>query len=123
MLKSKLTICVFGNVLALLMVSSVLANGVYFPQEAYPAMPTIPIQRAIIVYRDGIETLIVESTVDSESPEVGWILPLPKEPEKLEVADSGMLVSMSMCLRSRLIHDLKIQRDWILGIFICLLPI
>ena len=123
MFKSKWVICLSGVVLVLLIVSSVLANGVYFPQEAYPAMPTIPIQRAIIVYRDGIETLIVESTVNSESPEVGWILPLPKEPEKLEVADSGMLVSMSMCLRPRLIHDLKVQRDWMLGIFIFSLPI
>lgn len=82
------------------------ADGVYMPPVAYPAMPKIPVQRAMIVYRDGVETLIVESTMDTETLDVGWILPLPAEPTKLGVADPGMLTSMVFCLRPRITHDL-----------------
>ena len=83
-----------------------LADGCYIPQVAYPAMPEIPLQRALIIHRDGMETLIVESAFKSDSPDVGWILPLPAEPTKFEVADSGLLTSLAVCLRPKVIHDL-----------------
>lgn len=86
--------------------SAARANGCYMPEQAYPAMPTIPVQRAIIVHRDGQETLIVESGVQSPSPTVGWILPLPAHPTRIEKADPGMLVSASIALRPELMHDL-----------------
>jgi len=98
----------------------VRANGCYIPQQAYPAMPSIPVQRAIIVHRDGQETLVVESGVQSPSPTVGWILPLPAEPTRLEKADPGMLISASMSLRPWLIHDLRHPWEtilWVFGLF------
>ena len=82
------------------------ANGCYIPQRAYPALPTIPVQRAIIVHRQGQETLIVESGFQTASPEVGWILPLPAAPTKLEVAERGMITSLNMSLRPKITHDL-----------------
>jgi len=82
------------------------ADGVYMPPVAYPAIPKIPVQRAMIVYRDGMETLVVESTMDTEALDVGWILPLPSAPTKLDVADSGMLTSLAFCLRPAITHDL-----------------
>jgi hypothetical protein len=83
-----------------------LGNGGYIPERAFPAMPEIPTQRALIVYRNGLETLVVESTFKTDSPGVGWILPLPAEPIRMEVADSGMLTSLAVCLRPAVIHDL-----------------
>ncbi|KKL63370.1 hypothetical protein LCGC14_2175770 [marine sediment metagenome] len=62
---------------------------------AYPDVPNIPAQRAMIVFRDGVETLIVESTIQTPSQEIGWVLPLPAEPTKLDVADPGLLTSMA----------------------------
>ncbi|MGE5609112.1 MAG: DUF2330 domain-containing protein [Bacillota bacterium] len=82
------------------------ANGCKFPEAAYPAIPSIPTQRALIIHRDGQETLIVESSYDTPSPTVGWVLPLPAEPTKLEVADPGLLTSLSMSLGPRITHDL-----------------
>lgn len=122
MLLSRLT-CLAAILLSLcLTIPTALANGCYIPEQAYPAMPTIPVQRAIIVHRDGQETLIVESAVQSPSPTVGWILPLPAEPTRLEKADPGMLISASMSLRPRLMHDLG--KPWAAApyLFILLAP-
>ena len=92
--------------IVLLLATDVAANGAYFPEQAFPAMPQIPIQRALIVWRDGTETLVVESSLNSDSPNVGWVLPLPAEPTKLETADPGMLTSLAMSQRASITHDL-----------------
>jgi hypothetical protein len=70
-------------------------------------MPEIPSQRAIISYRDGVETLVVESSYATDSPAVGWILPIPAEPQSIEVADRDVLESVAMCMRPRMVHDLE----------------
>jgi hypothetical protein len=85
-------------------------NGVYVPEQAVEAMPQIPSQRAIIRFRDGVQTLVVESTAQSASARVGWILPLPAEPTTMEKGEPGMLVSATLSLRQKLIHDL--DRPW-----------
>jgi hypothetical protein len=82
-------------------------DGVYLPEVAYPAMPKIPVQRALLTYRDGIETLVVESGLETDSPSVGWVLPLPAEPATLAVADPGMLPSLAFCVRPAVVHDLQ----------------
>ena len=102
---------------------AVLGNGGYVPEIAFPAMPQIPLQRALIVYRDGVETLIVESTFDSESPGVGWILPLPAEPTKIDVADPGMLTTMAVCLGPEVIHDLREELWWGFFVLLFMLPL
>jgi hypothetical protein len=102
---------------------AVLGNGGYVPEIAFRAMPQIPLQRALIVYRDGVETLIVESTFDSESPGVGWILPLPAEPTEIDVADPGMLTTMAVCLGPEVIHDLHDVLQWAFLVLIFLVPL
>jgi hypothetical protein len=100
--------------------SPALADGGYWPRHAYAALPSIPAQRALIVHKDGMETLTVESTFDTPSPDVGWILPLPAEPTKIEVADSGTLTSLAVLLGPQVIHDLWDIGDVILPIVIWL---
>lgn len=70
------------------------ANGVYMPPIATPAMPSIPSQRAMIIFRDGSETLIVESTFQSPASDVAWILPVPAAPTKIEPAAPALLGSV-----------------------------
>ncbi|MCD4824769.1 MAG: DUF2330 domain-containing protein [Phycisphaerae bacterium] len=83
------------------------ANGAKFPEVAFAKMPEIPQQRAMIVWQDGVETLVVETSYKSESPDVGWVLPIPAKPTKLDIADAGMLTSLSICLQPRITHDLS----------------
>ena len=79
------------------------ADGKGFPLAAHPRTPEIPAQRALITFRDGTETLIVETTFDTDSPEVGWVLPLPAEPTDLRAFEPGLLTSLTMSLRPRIV--------------------
>ncbi len=91
-------------------------DGKAFSAATYDAA-SIPAQRAILAWRDGVETLVVESHVVSRSPEVAWVLPLPAEPTSLGIADPGTLTSAALCLAPRLIDDLRSWRNfvWLLG--------
>ena len=107
----------------LLWVTSIAAaNGKGWPMVKFPKTPAIPTQRAMIVFRDGAETLVVESTFDTESPGLGWVLPLPAEPTKLEVADPGMLKSLSISLRPEVIDEDKSLVRWLVLALLFLVP-
>ena len=93
---------------------SAFADGAYFSEVAYPKLPEIPAQRAVIAWRGGVETLIVESTLDSESKVVGWVLPLPGEPTRLEKVDPGVLTTLAVAVAPRFVHDLR----WPVGLLL-----
>lgn len=42
-------------------------------------------QQAFINYQDGVEKLIVEVDIQEESSEAAWIIPVPEEPQEVEV--------------------------------------
>lgn len=83
------------------------ADGKYWPEKAYEAPPRIPVQRAVLAFRDGLETLVIESTADSESPDLGWVVPLPSEPEVLSEVRPGLFESLAWCLGPSITHDLR----------------
>jgi len=99
------TFCLFVLCVGLAQ-SGVLADGGYFPETAFPTLPKIPAQRALIAFREGIETLVVESAVSTDSPGVGWVLPLPAPPTEIEVVSPGALKTLSFCLYPELVHDI-----------------
>jgi hypothetical protein len=107
-----------GVLLLFALTSTLRANGCYIPEPAVPALPSIPLQRALIVHRNGIETLVVESSFDTTSRNVGWILPLPAEPTQLESADPGILTSLGMSMRPKIIHDNDIAWKFPLFLFV-----
>lgn len=81
-------------------------DGGFVPERAYPKLPAIPSQRALLRYRDGVETLIIESSLDGEGQKFGWIIPLPAEPTGFGKASPGLLRTLSICLQPGLTHDL-----------------
>lgn len=95
-----------------------VGDGKGFPLAAFEQPPKIPTQRAIIVWRDGVETLVVESAMETKSPEIGWVLPLPGEPTKLKVAEPGVLTSISFCMGPEIVSSAGL--NWELPFWLCI---
>lgn len=64
----------------------VIADGKMYWRETVP--PGIPYQRATILYKNGIQTLILQSKYDAskteqseQSDSLGWVVPVPNVPE------------------------------------------
>lgn len=95
------------NIAVMLFPSNASSDGIYIPEKAYKKLPTIPTQHAIIVYRDGKETLIIESALSGEGKNFGWILPLPSVPDKIDKVSTGTLKTMTFLIQPKIIHDLS----------------
>ena len=83
------------------------ADGCFFPERAYRKPPTIPVQRALVVYRDGRQRLVVESALDGEGEAFGWVIPLPAAPTEFGVASPGLLRTLAHVTQPHLVHDLR----------------
>ena len=84
-----------------------MADGIYMPERAVQKLPEIPSQQALIVWRDGVETLVIASELDSQAQSLGWIIPLPSTPTSIEKADAGGLKTLQLCLQPRITHDVS----------------
>ena len=79
------------------------ADGFYVP-EVRQKLPDIPVQRALIKYRHGTETLIIESTLNGSGKNFGWVIPVPGEPQNFEKFSPGLLKTLSMQIRPKINH-------------------
>ena len=70
------------------------ADGFYVP-EVRQKLPDIPVQRALVKYRDGAETLMIESTLNGSGKNFGWVIPVPGQPLRLEKLSPGLLKTLS----------------------------
>ena len=84
---------------------SLWADGIYIPDRAYKKPPTIPHQRALLVYRDGQERLIIESALDAEGQAFGWLMALPAKPTAFEASTAGLLTTLEHVTQPRITHD------------------
>lgn len=96
-------------VLFSLLVFRALADGCYIPARAVLKMPAIPAQQAIVTWKDGTETLVIASSLDSESQKLGWIIPLPSVPDTIEKATPGTLKTLAFALQPTITHDLYLE--------------
>ncbi len=93
------------GLLAVTIPVSLWADGCHFPKVGRVA--AIPAQRALIVHRNGEETLVVESGLDSPSAELGWVIPLPSEPTDLKPVSPGALKTLTLCLQPKVVTEIQ----------------
>lgn len=79
------------------------ADGKVFPRQAVVAHPTIPDQRALICWSNGVERLVIETRFAGEGTNFAWVVPLPSQPV-VEAASAGVLNTIAYQLRPRLIY-------------------
>ena len=79
------------------------ADGFYIPQ-ARKKIPNIPVQRALVKYHKGTEALIIESTLDGEGGDYGWIIPVPTPPKKFAKVSPGLLKTLSLQIQPKIHH-------------------
>lgn len=80
------------------------ADGKVFPRQAVVAHPTIPGQRALICWSNGVERLVIETSFTGEGTNFAWVVPLPSQPV-VEEASAGVLNTIAYQLRPRLIYQ------------------
>lgn len=85
--------------------SPAFADGKYFGRITAAVEPGIPHQAAIVAFRDGVQTLIVQSTVSADGEEVGWILPLPAVPTAIEAATPGTIATLEQLVQPAFITE------------------
>ncbi|MHC4620948.1 MAG: DUF2330 domain-containing protein [Planctomycetota bacterium] len=90
----------------ILLPSNLYADGKYFPEKVYKAPPAIPSQRAILVYKDGVEKLVIEAALEGEGKEFGWVIPLPAKPTRFEKASPGFLKTLSFVIGPKITNQL-----------------
>jgi hypothetical protein len=86
---------------------SVYGDGKYYPQKAYKVLPKIPSQRAILVFKDRMEKLTIESALDGQGQEFGWVVPLPSKPVEFEKMSPGLIKTLSLAIGPKITHDLR----------------
>lgn len=84
-------------------VAQSMADGKMFWRENIP--PKIPYQRALILFDDGTETLILQSRYEipegNEKTTLGWVVPLPAVPEVASMpADMARHMFMYLSMNS-----------------------
>lgn len=93
-----------GSLIICSISAHLMADGKMFWKETVP--PTIPYQRALILHRDGVQTLFLQSKY--EIPEqvkvaaLGWVVPVPAVPEVASLpAENARQIFWRLSFRSR----------------------
>jgi hypothetical protein len=71
-------------VMAALLVTTAVtgrADGIVLPPVLVPQQVTMPDQRALLAWKDGVETLVIESAFVGKGTDFAWVVPLPSKPE------------------------------------------
>src|SRR5262245_55000855 len=79
-----------------------LADGKILPQLYAPVVQT-PDQQAFISCSNGVERLVIETSLAGAGTNFAWVLPLPSVP-RIEAVSAEFFPNLRKAFRSRLIH-------------------
>lgn len=83
---------------------TLLGDGVVIPPTAYPDKVTIPDQRALICWSNGVERLAIETRFSAKGTNFAWVVPLPHKPI-IEEATSGVFPTLQFLFRPNIINQ------------------
>ena len=92
-----------------------LADGMVVPSTAYPATVTIPDQRALICFSNGIERLVIETRFTGAGTNFAWVVPLPGQP-MVEEATTGLFPTLQFVFQPKIVTDVPRYFPWISGL-------
>jgi len=75
------------------------ADGYITVVQSVGKLPGIPMQRAIIEYRNGVEKLAIETTFEKFGNDFGWIVPLPSVPTRFQSVSLNLFDALSIQTR------------------------
>ena len=95
---------IFPCFLLLLLPMALFADGGVIPSVAFPTSVTIPDQRALICWSNGVERLAIETRFRGEGTNFAWVVPLSGKPV-IEEATLGLFATLEHIFRPNVIHN------------------
>jgi len=89
-----------------LLSASALADGRFYPPAAYPARVSIPDQRALIQFSNGVERLVIDTRFTTTATNLAWVVPLPATPT-IEPATTGLFPTLEFLFRPEIVFRSK----------------
>lgn len=110
----------FVFIVSLALASLARADGGVFLRVDTRA--NLPDQQALIVYKDGTETLAIETRARAEGDELAWVVPLPAVPEILPATTGTFPTLRSICepIRLRVPWQFLFIGGWVLVVALSL---
>lgn len=97
---------------ALGIAASARGDGKFLPSaSAIVRDPAMPSQAAVIGHHDALETLIIESGVESDGTPLAWVVPVPAEPEVIAAVSPGTVATALEIASPRVIDAAAARRD------------
>ncbi len=80
------------------------ADGVVIPPIAVPTHVSMPDQRALLSWSNGVETLVIETRFVGAGTNFAWVVPLPAVP-RIAAATTGLFPTLLHLLRPEVVHS------------------
>jgi len=90
------------------------ADGKVLPPVLVAQEIEMPDQRALLAWKDGVETLVIESSFVGQGTDFAWVVPLPAKPE-VEAATRGTLPSVAALMLP--VVRPAVEEVWVLVFF------
>ena len=88
------------------------ADGKAFPPVAVSTEVTMPDQRALLVWSNGVERLAIETRIVGEGTNFAWVVPLPSAP-KVEAATVGLFPTLAWLTPPKLVNETEPGWWWV----------